>query len=241
MLGFVRPPGLDFAQGLTSHAGPGPDYELALNQHAAYCKALQACGVRLVMLDELTGFPDACFIEDTALVLSKAAIMLRPGHPTRQGEVASIAYALGAHRKLQSIEAPGTVDGGDLVRAEKHIFIGRSARTNAEGAAQLSDLLTEHGYTSSEVPVEEGLHLKSGVSYIGENRLVLTPHFAQNPAFRHFDHIVLQPEEGYAANCIMTQKKLIIADKFPVFQQQLAALDIPFLALDMSEFRKMDG
>ena len=242
---IVRPPGASFASGLT-HAGLGPpDIAKALQQHALYCAALEQCDLTLTNLPPDEAFPDSTFVEDTAIVTPCTAILTRPGAPSRQGEVASIAAALPQfYSSIRSIVAPGTVDAGDICQADDHFFIGLSQRTNEAGARQLAAILADEGYTYVTVDIRgiDGLlHLKSGISYLGDGRLVLVDELARHATFRDYEIVRVDRTEGYAANCLRINDQVILAAGFPHFESAVRAFGYPVIALDMSEFRKMDG
>jgi dimethylargininase len=154
---IVRLPGTNFSQGLTMSESPsGPDFRKALEQHAAYCRALEACGLEVIEMAADDNFPDGTFVEDTFVIAERVAIATRPGAKTRMGEVESVAKAvLGLRSRLELIEAPGTVDGGDVCQVDDHFLIGLSARTNEAGAAQLAAILARHRYTSSTVDIRQ--------------------------------------------------------------------------------------
>jgi dimethylargininase len=242
---LVRPPARSFAQGLTSAGQGPPDVNIALAQHAAYCSALRQCGVEVRILAADERFPDSTFVEDTAILAERAAIATLPGAPSRVGEVASIAAALAeVCGAVHRIVAPGSVDGGDICQADEHFFIGLSARTNSEGARQLSGILRAQGYTVSTIDIRNNrklLHLKSGISYLGERRLVLCNDFPQVPEFSGYQLLRVVPEEGYAANCVRINEHVLIATGYTRFADALGRLKLATIALDMSEFRKMDG
>ena len=236
---ILRKPGRNFADGLTD-AGLGlPDFSLALQQHAAYAEALRQCGLTLILLEADDRFPDGCFVEDTAIVTGEVAVITRPGNPTRRGEPTRIAETLSVFRPLARIEAPGTLDGGDVMRVENHFYIGRSQRTNAEGAAQLAAILNSHGYTSTEVPVRTVLHLKTGVTYLGSNTSITIGEFSG--AFPEQDMIEVEPQDAYAANCILVNEHLLMPAGYPEVKAKLQPLDHPIIEIPMSEFEKMDG
>lgn len=237
---IVRRPGPDFAQGLTTFEGASPDFSLALRQHDAYCDALRHCGVEVEVLDALDGFPDAPFVEDTAIVLREAAILCRPGALSRQGEVDSVREALAPHKKVVSIEAPGCVDGGDILRWHDHFFIGLSLRTNPEGARQLSNFLERYGYTSSTVEVGDILHLKTGITGVGTH-LLASPAFSKHDAFQSLPLLEVPNSEAYAANSIRLNDHLITPAGFPQTRKLLELLGCPIVEVPMSEFEKMDG
>ncbi len=236
---IVRRPGRNFANGITTSNLGKPDFEKALEQHSAYCEALKKCGVELTVLDADERYPDGCFVEDTAVVNSRVKVISRPGAATRRGEEEAIARVLAASGPIERIAAPGTLEGGDILRAENHYFIGISERTNREGADQLSAILAKHGFTSSFIRVEAGLHLKSDIAYLGDGNLISTPVFSHvaQPA----NTIILDPEEYYSANCLRVNDFLLIAKGFPKSKRKILDLRYSIIELDMSEFRKMDG
>lgn len=242
---FVRPPGASFASGLTEAGLGAPDPALARTQHAAYCAALERCGLAVTALPADDEFPDSTFVEDTAILRADVAILTRPGAAARAGEVARIAPALrAAFAQVQTIEAPGTVDGGDVCQAGNHFLIGISARTNAEGARQLAALLAQRGCSADTIDIRglPGiLHLKSALTYLGAGRVAVMAALATHPALERFERLPVAADETYAANCLRLNDSVLIAAGFPRFAADLAALSIATIALDMSEFRKMDG
>ena len=144
---LTRKPGRNFIQGLTTaNLGP-PDYELILKQHACYVDALKTIGIEVIELGPQPDYPDAHFVEDTAVVIPEVAVITRPGAAARQGEEESIAEVLRQYREIEHIQAPGTLDGGDVLMIGNHFFIGISERTNPEGAKQLGGILEKYGKT----------------------------------------------------------------------------------------------
>jgi dimethylargininase len=238
---IVRRPGPDFARGLTTAGLGEPDPERMLAQHAAYADALRALGLQVEVLDALAGFPDAYFVEDVAVVVPELAVVARPGAPSRLGEAEAIVPVLAAHRKLARLRPPATLDGGDVLVAGRTVFIGLSARTNAEGAAQLARLLEPHGYRSQAVSVAAGLHLKSSVSWLGGDLLLMSERFAGRPEFRAFRRIVLDATEEPACNTLLVNGTLLTPAGFPAARRQLEDARLPIMDLDVSEVRKMDG
>ena len=236
---IVRKPGGNFADGLTTANSGKPDLKKSLRQHEAYCNALKKCGLDVIILEADENYPDGCFVEDTAIVTEKMAVITKPGAPERLGEEEKIAAVLSIYKPLEAIALPGHVDGGDILRAGAHFYIGISERTNAEGARQLAEILSKYGYSSSEIPVQAGLHLKSGAAWLGNDRFISTAPFSG--AFGVSDVIVLDPEEAYAANCGWVNNTLLIAKGFPKAKEKFLELKYPIIELEMSEFRKMDG
>ena len=242
---IVRVPGPDFAQGLTTVDLGAPDYQETLRQHDRYCEALRACGLTVTTLDTDPYHPDSTFVEDTAVITAHGAVLTRPGAVSREGEVEAIRAAILWHFPSPlTIDAPGTLDGGDICEAEKHFFLGLSHRTNEEGARQLAAHLDGMGHTSSTIDVRgmtSILHLKSGISYIGDNTLVVMEEMAKNPKFRGYDLIRVGVDESYGANCVRVNDRILVAAGFPKLTAELLARGFDPLVLDMSEFRKMDG
>lgn len=242
---IVRIPASNFADGLTTVGLGVPNFEQVLTQHAHYCDALKECGLDVTILDADLRFPDSTFVEDTAILTQRGAILTRPGAHSREGEVDAIRPAIARFFPASlAIQGPGTVDGGDICEAGEHFFIGLSHRTNEEGARQLAAHLDNFGYTSSTVDVRAMtsiLHLKSGISFIGDNTLVVMEEMAASEAFREFNLIRVAPEESYAANCVRVNGRVLVAAGYPLLTAALRARGFDPLILDMSEFQKMDG
>lgn len=242
---IVRLPGFNFADGLTRVDLGLPVLARVLEQHARYCEALQQCGLALTVLPADPDYPDGTFVEDTAIVLPEGAILTRPGAPSRQGEVEAIRTALDNHYPaLAEIVAPGSVDGGDICEAGRHVFIGLSHRSNADGAGQLGHWLAGQGYSSCTVDVramEAILHLKSGMSWLGDGRLLVIAELAGHPALAAFEQVVVDADEAYAANAVRVNDHVLLASGYPRLQARLQGLGYSCLPLDMSEFARMDG
>ena len=242
---IVRAPSTTFATGLTTVDLGTPDFERALQQHEAYCQTLESCGLNIIRLAADDAHPDSTFVEDTAILTARGAIITRPGAPSRRGEINQIALVIHDYfSTAHSIEEPGTVDGGDICEADEHFFIGVSQRTNEHGAKQLARFLTSFGYTSSLIDirgVSNILHLNSGLAYIGRKQLVLIEALRGFKEFSGYDSVYLDSGEEYAANCLEINGKVLIADRFPATRRQLEHLGHQTIALDMSEFQKMDG
>ncbi|HYF65100.1 MAG TPA: arginine deiminase family protein [Herpetosiphonaceae bacterium] len=242
---LVRPPGRSFARGLTTSGLGPPIYELALEQHAAYCAALESCGLSLIRLEADERHPDSTFVEDTAILAEGCAVATRPGAPSRRGEVAAVRAAL-ARRfpAVSDIAAPATVDGGDICQAGRRFFIGVTARTDEAGAGQLAAILEAHGYAATLVDIRAIpglLHLKSGLASLGDNRLLLADELADHAAFADFERVPVAADEAYAANCVRVNGHVLVPAGYPGVQSALGALGYATIALDMSEFQKMDG
>jgi dimethylargininase len=242
---LVRPPAANFTDGLTTAGLGAPDVIRALDQHARYVRALQDAGARVVSLDPDFAHPDATFVEDTSVITPAGAILARPGAPSRRGEVAAIQEVLAPLApRLRSIEPPGTLDGGDVLDAGSHVFVGISERTNEEGARQLAAYLAEEGLSSSCIEIRSIpglLHLKTGISWLGERRVLAIDAIAEAARERGYEVIPVLEEEAYAANSVLVNGRLLVPAGSPRTGSMLAGLGYRVVALEMSEFRKMDG
>lgn len=228
--------------GLTSSGLGKPDYAKALDQHAAYIRALESCGLQVTVLPADEAYPDSTFVEDTALATPAGAIIMRPGAESRRGETAAIEQALKPFfTDIARIISPGTVDAGDIMMVGSHYYIGLSRRTNIEGAAQVIAILEAHGLTGSTVPLKDILHLKSAAAYLEDNRMVLAGELIGRPEFSGFDIIPVDDVEEYAANCLWINGRILVAAGFPRLRRSLDALGLETIPLEMSEFRTLDG
>lgn len=242
---ITRTPASNFADGLTTVDLGVPDYKKTIAEHERYLAALRKCGLTLTELPADPRYPDSTFVEDTAILTEHGAILTRPGAESRAGEADTIKATLKAfYSELAEITAPGTLDGGDICEAGTHFFIGISLRTNEAGGQQLADWLASKGYTSSFVNIRYTrsiLHLKSGIAYLGDNRLVVIDSLAAHPDFKGYELVRMAPGEDYAANCIRVNEPILIAAGFPKFEATLRGLGYKLIVLDMSEYQKMDG
>jgi dimethylargininase len=242
---IVRPPPPNLADGLTTAELGSPDHALALEQHEAYCVALERCGLALTRLPADPRHPDSTFVEDTAILAGGRAILTRPGAASRRGEVAAIRDTLsGFYERLVSIRDPGTLDGGDVCEADGHALIGLSERTNEEGARQLAAFLSALGIPSDTVDVREVpgiLHLKSGLAYVGHGRMVAIAALAGHRALARYRVLTVDDAETYAANCILVNDRILAPAQHPQTLAALEHLSTETIPLAMSEFQKMDG
>ena len=203
------------------------------------------CGLSLTILPPDPALPDSCFVEDPAIVTARGALVTRPGAPSRQGEIDSIFAALReAYREPARMSAPATLDGGDVCQIEDHFLIGLSGRTNEEGARQLAEFLEGLGYRSSIVDIRDSaglLHLKSGLSYLGDSRIVVAPELLELDALRGYELIAVSDAERYAANCLRINDRVLVAAGYANLAGKLSGLGYDLRPVDLSEFRKMDG
>jgi dimethylargininase len=238
-------PSPNFADGLTEGVHGVPTYSVAKAQHERYCEELERGGLKLTRLSTDAHYPDGTFVEDTAVLTGRGAIITRPGAESRRGEVVSVREALVELAPwLGEIAAPGTVDGGDVCEVGGRYLIGISRRTNEDGARQLAMILASNGYESTMIDVRgvpELLHLKSGLSALEDGRLVAIEALAARDELRGYPLVRVTRRESYAANCVCINGRVLIARGFPVLEDALVKLRYDVVTLEMSEFRKMDG
>ena len=217
------------------------DVELAKRQHLQYQQALAGLGCTLLTLPAEADLPDAVFVEDTALVLDELAVMTRPGAASRRAEVASVAAALARYRPLSNITAPGTIEGGDILRHGRRIFVGLSARSNPEGIRQLSELVSGYGYTVQALPIAGCLHLKSAVTLVDDETVLIQPEWIDADAIPGFRVIRVDPREPHAANALRVGTGLIYPSCFPHTLDRLREAGIEVTTVDVSELQKAEG
>ena len=239
---LVRKPCRNMVHGLSTAGLGAPDYERALAQHAGYVAALRECGLAVTVLAADETYPDSVFIEDTAVLSEKAAVISRPGAPSRRGEEKAVAVALRSFfTELQAIVEPGTLEGGDVLKAGDHFFIGVSDRTNTEGAGQLAAILKQSGCTAILVPLKKVLHLKTGVAYLEHNRVLAGGEFLGHALLSRFEAIPVPAGEDYAANSLWINGRVMIPAGFPKTRDAIEKAGYETLTVDVSEFRKLDG
>jgi dimethylargininase len=240
---IVRKPCKNIAKGLTAANLGTPKYEKALTQHSNYVQALRDCGLEILELEAEEDYPDSVFIEDIALLTPHFALITNPGASSRRGETAGIKEVLQEfYEDIFEIEPPGTLEAGDVMMADTHYFIGLSGRTNREGAEQLIALLNKFNLSGSTVELQNLLHLKTGVSYLENNTMLVAQELKGTELFDNYRCIEVPTEETYAANCIWVNGTVIVPKGYPVTLQKIrdAGFD-RIITVDTSEFRKLDG
>jgi len=238
---IVRRPATSCADGLTTANLGRPDHTSLCHQHGAYVRELEALGLEVEVLEPLSEFPDAHFIEDAAVVLPEVAVVTRPGAAARRGEAAAVEPVLRCSHPVERITEPGTLDGGDVLLLGRKLFVGLSERTDEEGAAQLGKIVGAHGYTSVSVDVGAGLHLKSSVNHLGDGCVLTTAALADHRAFAEYERIVVPVDEEYAANSLWINGTILTPSGFPATKRMLEELGCAVVELELSEARKMDG
>jgi dimethylargininase len=239
---ILRQPSAQLIRGITTANLGQPDYQTALRQHAAYAAALEACGLVVEVLPADEEFPDATFVEDVALCTPACAIVTNPGAPSRNGERNLIAPILKKYYDIiVDIQAPGTLDAGDVMMVGDHYYIGLSDRTNGDGAKQLIAILKQHNMTGQLVPLMHVLHLKTGVSYLEHNNLLVCGEFVNDPIFAKFNCIEVGRDEAYAANSLWVNDHVFVPASCPQTQDRIAQLGYQVISLEVTEFEKIDG
>jgi dimethylargininase len=213
----------------------------AKDQHAAYEAALEAAGCTLVRLPALDESPDSVFVEDAALVFDDIAVVTRPGAESRRGETASVAAALAAHRPLAAIESPATIDGGDVLRIGRAVFVGVSTRTSMEAVEQLRGLLEPIEYIVQSIEVRGCLHLKSAVTAVDDDLILVNPDWVDVRQFPGLRALEVHPDEPHAANVLRVGDAVICAAAFPLTRHTLEANGYATIAVDVSELAKAEG
>ena len=217
------------------------DVDRARRQHEAYRRALIAAGCRVEELQSTAEMPDSVFVEDAAVVFDELAIITRPGARSRRIEIGAVAEALGRWRPLRRIEAPGIVDGGDVLVAGRRVFVGITTRTNDHAVAQMRAILTPHRYTVCAVAIADCLHLKSAVTALDDVVLLLNPDWVSADAFRGFEIIEIDSHEPFAANALRLPDRVIFPSAFPRTADRIRARGYRVELVDSDELAKAEG
>lgn len=217
------------------------DVERARAQHSRYEAVLKRLGLAVLGLPEAPTLADSVFVEDTALVLDECAVITRPGAESRRSETAAIAELLAPYRTLFHIQAPARVDGGDILQVGKHIYVGLSSRSDTNAIEQMQDFLQPFGYELHAVIVTGCLHLKSAVTQVTTDTLLINPAWVEKNNFSGVKFIRVDPSEPYAANAVMIGGTIIFPTAFPKTQQRLEKNRIPMVTVDADELAKAEG
>jgi dimethylargininase len=226
---------------LTFHTKEQIDLPKAIAQHQAYEECLRGLGAHVVSLAAEPDLPDAVFVEDAAIVVDELAVIPVMGAASRRPETESLARALSPYRPLSFMHAPATLDGGDVMRIGRRVFVGASKRTNAAGIAQLRDALAEFDYEVTAVEVKQCLHLKSGCSQVGRNSILVNRKLVDVTALAGFELIDVPASEPGAANALQIGDAVIIPSAFPETIARLEARGFIVNAINVSEFQKAEG
>jgi dimethylargininase len=226
---------------LTHIAREPIDYERACAQHKQYENALRSLGLDVISLEAEPDLPDSVFVEDVALVLDECAIMLNPGAASRRPEVASVEKALAPYRDAFRVQPPGTVDGGDILRIGKMIYVGMSSRSTENAIGQIKAILEPHNYRVRAVNVTGCLHLKSAVTQVREDTLLINPQWVSKEDFSGMQFIEVDPSEPYAANAVLVDGMVMYPSSFPKTKRKLEEAGINLLIVNADELAKAEG
>jgi dimethylargininase len=217
------------------------DVEVARGQHRAYEQALIDAGCLVERLDTAPDMPDSVFVEDIAVVFDELAIITRPGAESRRREAPAVVEALAPYRLLHVIEPPGTVDGGDVLVVGRRVFVGRSSRTNEAAFVQMRQILQPYGYTVCDTVVRGCLHLKSAVTALADDLLLVNRGWIDEGAFDGFALLDVEPEEPSAANALRLEDRVIFPASFPRTAERLTQHGFRLEIVDASELAKAEG
>jgi dimethylargininase len=239
---IVRYPSPSIKYGLTASKLGEPDYLKASEQHSKYVNALLNLGLSVKALEKDDHLPDSTFIEDVALCTPHCAIITNPGVESRRAEINGMRLVLEEfYDRIEEIIFPGTLEAGDVMMVGNHFYIGISKRTNTEGADQLIDILGKNNMTGSKIHLNKLLHLKSGVSYIENDNILVCGEFVTKKEFEKFNRIVIDSSESYAANSLWINGVVLVPEGFPETREKVERAGYQTMTLDVSEFRKIDG
>lgn len=239
---IVKTPCRNMINGISTANLGQPDYRLALKQHEGYIHALKQCGLKVIVLDPDENFPDSVFIEDACLMTPGCAIITNPGATSRRDETLHISEAvIELGLPVEKIQSTGTLDAGDIMMVGDHYFVGLSDRTNIEGTSQLSSILKKYGYTSTTIKLKSVLHLKTGLSYLENNNLLVFGEFLTKPELKNFNMLEVDPDESYAANSVWINGNVLVPMGFPKTLKMIEDAGYQTIEVDVSEFQKLDG
>ena len=217
------------------------DIDLARRQHAAYEALLASLGYEVVPLPRLDEQPDAVFVEDAGIALDEVAIVAPMGAPSRAGESASVAEALVQYLPLLRLTSPATLDGGDVLRADRRLFVGRSQRTNGAATDELTKLLAPYGYEVMPVDVSGALHLKSACAFLGGDAMLVNPEWIDVTPLAGFELVPCDASEPWGASALLAGGVLVMATGFPRTTGALRDRGLDVREIDLSELRKAEG
>jgi dimethylargininase len=217
------------------------DLAKAQAQHHAYQRVLEKFGAKVISLPAEPALADSMFVEDPAIVLDELAVIFPLGTESRRAEAASLAQALAPFRPLKYVELPGTVEGGDILRIGRQLFVGLSKRTNEEGSRQLQAILRNHDYHVTPVPVTGCLHLKSAVTSLGRNTLLANRSWFDSTKMPGYQWIDVAPDEPHAANALAFDNTVILPASFPATRARIESRGFEVLSLDISELQKAES
>jgi dimethylargininase len=242
LLAYTRPLSPNIAHCELTHLDRDPvDLARAIKEHAAYEQALRSLGVNVRRLAAAPSMPDSVFVEDTAIVLDDVAVITRPGAASRRREVTAVAETLAAHRRLEFIREPATLDGGDVLVIGERVFVGRSQRTNEAALEQLAGILNPVGYRVIPVQFSGCLHLKTAVTRVADQLLLINRDWVEPSVFSGMRAVPTDPHEPYAANALWLGESVIHPQQFPRTRASLEAEGLQVIAVDTRELAKAEA
>lgn len=235
-------PSRNIQDGARTFVGDEPiDFPLVLRQHAAYEDRLRACGAHVVTLNVNAGLPDSVFIEDTAVVLDEIAVMMSMGAASRRGEPAGVAPALSPYRPITWIPQAARIDGGDVVRSGRFLYVGESTRTTAQGIEHLRRLTKSHGYQVIAVPLRACLHLKTACSALPDGRFLVNAEWVDGGTLQPLSLLHVPSTEPWAADVLVVRDHILVSDAFPATIELLSTEGFDVTPTSVSEFAKAEG
>lgn len=242
MLALTHLPSPNLEHGQRTHvARAAIDYSRAVRQHEAYCRMLRHCGADVRTLDVNGDLPDSVFIEDTAVVLDEVALLASMGTESRRAEPAGIEPELRKYRQVYRLEAPATLEGGDVLRVGRTLLVGLSSRTNPAGVSALEAVVRRYGYRVVAVPVRECLHLKTACTALDDRCLLVNPAWLDVQALHGFESVRVPEQEPWAANVAVVGTSVCLAAEQVRTAEQIRALGFEVRTIDLSEFAKAEG
>lgn len=217
------------------------DVAEARRQHSQYKQCLRELGCHVLSLPADARLPDAVFVEDSAVVLDDVAVITRPGAESRRGETLAVRDTLQPYRRLHGIDGPATLDGGDVLRIGKTLFVGLSSRTNDQAVEQLSRIVADSGLKVKAVDLKGGLHLKSAATCPADRLLLVNPDWVEASQFGNLDVLEIDPSEAHAANALRVGERIVYPTQHPKTMARLKSRGLKVRPLDMSEFLKAEG
>ncbi len=215
--------------------------DVARAQHQEYVNALAKVGCQIIELDEEPNLPDSVFVEDTAFILDEVAVITRPGADSRKPEIDSIIKVLAAYLPLVHVAKPATVDGGDVLVLGKNIYVGMSTRSNPAVLGQLQNALDNYGYKVIGVELRDCLHLKTAITKVDEQTVLINPNWVDAFHFKDFNWIKVDAEEPFAANCLPVNGKIIYPNNFPRTRAKLEKGGYAIVPVNVDELAKAEG
>jgi dimethylargininase len=242
LIAITRPVSQSLAQCELTHLAREPiDVERARAQHVEYECLLASLGALVVRVPAAPDLPDAVFVEDIAVVLDEIAVVARPGAPSRRAESAEVASVLEAYRPVHAIEPPATLEGGDVLRLGRTLYVGRSRRTNDAGIGQLRSLAAPFGYRVVPIEVGDCLHLKSAVTVVADDLLLVNPAWIAAAALRGHETLCVDDREPYAANALRVADTIVFPAQFPRTRDRLIERGLCVAEVDCRELAKAEG